>query len=512
MYTVGPLLPIEGIPSGSTLLVVGPPMTGKRALTMRLLAGGFDEEGAAVISTDTSAADIRTTMAQYTASPADQFPLGVIDCVGDSHGTESLGPLDSRVSTPADLTGIGMEFTTLLERLYEDNFPRIRVGLLSLTTMSMYATPEQVVRFLHVITNRINEADSVGFVVAHEDTMGEEPLQQLRSFVDGVVEVRETGDETELRVVGLPEGNTDWTAFGAGQQSGVAAMSPTDPTTSTNGHNHIFEAGSERGGSTATNTSETVDGSLRGIFDAVRADAPTLTVINYDDPPEELAVVERYFDRHGISVREASMDAPEPSSVALLHRGDDLLASETMPALRGAIDIDSDATDTFERRHTSDLLTNLDQSVHGASAANKGLLIDVSHSIELLANRTGTGRLHAGFQQLSNLVDDEQAARIYERLAASGTDVHVYGCPDTEATVPGVTVHPVVTEEIADSWFVVYDGGDNPDQGAALLAQELDTDNTYDGFWTYEQNIIDRIDGYLTATYLDAPSLSGRAD
>src|SRR6056297_2486257 len=219
MFTVGSLLPVEGIPPASTLLVVGPPMTGKRTLAMKLLAAGFDEEGAAVVSTDSSAADIRTDMAQYTDSPAEALPLGVVDCVGDSHGSESLGPFDSRVNSPADLTGIGMQLTSLLERLYGDHSPRLRVGLLSLTTMSMYATPEQVVRFLHVVTNRIRKADAVGFVVAHADTMDEEHLQRLRSFVDGVVEVREHDDEMELRVLGLPQGNTEWTSFGGSQQS-----------------------------------------------------------------------------------------------------------------------------------------------------------------------------------------------------------------------------------------------------------------------------------------------------
>ncbi|MBX0285716.1 hypothetical protein EGH22_05225 [Halomicroarcula sp. F28] len=507
MFRVGSLLPVEGVPPGSTLLIVGPPMTGKRTLAMELLAAGFDDEAAAVVSTDSSAAEIRTAIAQYAESPADQLPLGVVDCVGDSHGPESLGPLDSRVSSPADLTGIGMELTTLMERLYGEYSSRLRVGLLSLTTMSMYAAPEQVVRFLHVVTNRIREADGIGFVVAHADTMEEAHLQRLRSFVDGVVEVREHDDEMQLRVLGLPEGNTEWTSRKTDQRSRA------EPPSAAVGREATADsepAAADAGGSTTTVAP--VDGSLREIFDAVRADAPTLTVTNYSGPPEELAVVERYFDRHGVEVREASMDVAEPKSVALLHRGDDLLASESVPALRGAIDIDAGTTDTFEKRHTSDLLTNLERSVYGASAADKGLLIDVSHNVELLANRTGSGRLHAGFQRLSNLVDDAQAARIYERLASSGVEVHVYGTPDTEATVPGVTVHEEDTEEMAESWFVVYDGDGDPERQSALLAHELDTDNVYDGFWTYKSDIVTRIDDYLTATYLDGATVGGRSD
>ena len=196
----------------------------------------------------------------------------------------------------------------------------------------------------------------------------------------------------------------------------------------------------------------------------------------------------------------------------MLHRGDDLLGAESVPALRGAIDIDAGTTGSLEERHTSDLLTQLDQSVFGASAADKGLLIDVSHSVELLANRTGSGRLHAGFQWLSNLVEDEQAARIYERLGASGVDVHVYGVPDTDAALSGVTVHGIDNQEMRESWFVVYDGGGDPDRTATLLAHELDGENRYDGFWTYESDVTADIDAYLAATYLDTVPADSATD
>jgi len=206
MYSVGSLLPVDGLEPGSTLLVTGPPMTGKRELVVSLLAAGLDEDGVAVVSTDASAADICQSMAQRVGRPADALEMGVVDCVGDGHGTEGLASFDSRVSSPADLTGVGMELTTLLEWLYTGPQTRIRFGRLALTTMSMYADPEQVIRFLNLVTNRITDIGGLGLVVAHSATMGEEHLQQLRSFVDGVIEVREQDGAAERRVLGLPGG------------------------------------------------------------------------------------------------------------------------------------------------------------------------------------------------------------------------------------------------------------------------------------------------------------------
>jgi hypothetical protein len=62
-----------------------------------------------------------------------------------------------------------------------------------------------------------------------------------------------------------------------------------------------------------------------------------------------------------------------------------------------------------------------------------------------------------------------------------------------------VTTHAEPVPELADCWFVVYDGGDRPDRSAALLAEERE-DGVY-GFWTFETETVDRIDAYLDRAY-----------
>jgi hypothetical protein len=55
----------------------------------------------------------------------------------------------------------------------------------------------------------------------------------------------------------------------------------------------------------------------------------------------------------------------------------------------------------------------------------------------------------------------------------------------TETTLSGVHVHPEDGEEIGDSWFVTYETG-----------------GKFRGFWTDSSDIVERLDAYLTATYL----------
>jgi len=65
------------------------------------------------------------------------------------------------------------------------------------------------------------------------------------------------------------------------------------------------------------------------------------------------------------------------------------------------------------------------------------------------------------------------------------------------------TVHAVETDEIAQTWFVVFDGGGNPTQKSALLAHERRPGQFY-GVWTYDGVIVDlALDRFETASSSD---------
>jgi hypothetical protein len=69
--------------------------------------------------------------------------------------------------------------------------------------------------------------------------------------------------------------------------------------------------------------------------------------------------------------------------------------------------------------------------------------------------------------------------------------------------IDGVTLHQEDTREIAESWFVVFDGAGDPLDACALLAEERgDTDERlFYGFWTYDPAIVDDILAHLDQRY-----------
>ncbi|MDS0298730.1 sensor protein [Halogeometricum sp. S1BR25-6] len=145
----------------------------------------------------------------------------------------------------------------------------------------------------------------------------------------------------------------------------------------------------------------------------------------------------------------------------------------------------------------SDVLTRIDRTTF--TSYDGARMVSASREIEDRAWRSGSGTLHAGFQRASAL---RRQAEVYRRLARKNLDIHVYAVPEGDApTLDGATVHLVDDEEIAATWFVVYDGDGEDASKCALLAEERDQ-NVFRGFWTYDPRVVDDVLSHLSNRYV----------
>jgi hypothetical protein len=155
----------DAVEAGTNVLVVGPPMTGKRRLLFDLVGGSASRTGA-FVTTKKPAPKIARWF-QGSRPDDEEWRLSFVDCTGsrDRFGDSSVvGLTDLRaVSSPADLTGVGIELTGILRKWHHDDaVTDPRVGLHSLSTHLMYADVQRVYQFLHVVTTRIATVDGVG--------------------------------------------------------------------------------------------------------------------------------------------------------------------------------------------------------------------------------------------------------------------------------------------------------------------------------------------------------------
>ncbi len=216
MYDLTDVLAVDAvssIPPGSSLLVSAPAMTGKEAFLYDCLAdGASDEQGTVVVTTGGDAEDALDRI-HSRSSALDPDTLCGIDCRTDSD-RENLerddGSYITRVTTPSDMTGIGIGITNCFERLHDVGVDRGRLGLSNLSTMVTYSDKETVFKFCHVLSSRLDSAEFLGLFLVDSTAHNEQTLQVVKQAFDGLIEIRETEGTREARVKGLQPEPSEW--------------------------------------------------------------------------------------------------------------------------------------------------------------------------------------------------------------------------------------------------------------------------------------------------------------
>jgi hypothetical protein len=257
--------------------------------------------------------------------------------------------------------------------------------------------------------------------------------------------------------------------------------------------------------------------SLKRFFDRVDAARRSLLVANRSSPDPIQNVLESTFNEQPVQVGERAVPDVDSDTVLLVD-DDEVLATSPLSALRDTIvTVNSDLYRTgakgIEDLELPAVLERLDDirfRLRGYPKSNteKLLLIVISRYIERVAWQAGRGRHRASFQQLSRIKDERGTRRVYERLADTDVDVHVYGRPDW---VPSerfdVTTHAGHGPDFRDSWFVLFTpdpptpGADTPDTATdhgpvALLAVETEP-QVWEGFWTFDPSLVADLNAYI---------------
>lgn len=216
MYDLTSVLEFDALSEvrpGSSILISGPAMSGKERLAYDILADGLDKgDGAVVVTTGDGAGSVVEEFRSLVPD-LDGSQLGVIDCRGEG-GTdeEAIGNAHAHhVSSPGDLTGIGIGITKALEGLHNAGNEQGRLALVSLSTMLTYTDKKTVFKFCHVLSSRLDSAGYIGVFTIDSGAHDDQTLQVIKQAFDGMIDVRDAeGGGREARVLGLAGEPTDW--------------------------------------------------------------------------------------------------------------------------------------------------------------------------------------------------------------------------------------------------------------------------------------------------------------
>ncbi|AWB27407.1 DUF7504 family protein [Halococcoides cellulosivorans] len=479
MHDLPDQFPSDTLEPGTHLLGLSLPMQGLARLSDLFIAHGLEVgDDCILITTDRGAGDVLQTIQELAADPVlERFVI--VDATGQEYEGESPCQIES-VGSPGDLTGIGIGLTKAIDALEPDP-GEFRVTVDSVSSLLVHAGFDRVYQFMHMVVNRIGSRGGTGISLLAADTDASE-VSQFEGLIDGVIDVRSGDDGGEYRVRGAT-GTGDWY--------------PIDDTKST-------QPTSDRSAAKAPTDDIDVEvpRSFSAFIESVNSRGLTLTICNPDTAIDDQFT--DYFDRHNVGVRSADLTTETPRGAAILHRDAEPIAMSSIENLRAAITLESTESLQDPALKRPAVLRHVHRNEFSVANGSRIELTRISRLIEGRALETGRGALHTGFQRLQRIDDDIGTQAFYEAIGATDVIVHVYGAsadiPDGAADV----VHTAEDGELLDSWFVVYDGGGDPDKMAALVCEEI-APGEYSGVWSYKPADVIAVFEYLETTYGEQP-------
>ena len=337
------LLPgLDPVPDGSALLLEGPPLVGKREHALRMLAHGLDAGDAGIVlTTERTAPEVVDALAEFT-SPRDSSSeaslsaddLMVIDCTGDRATSDAAVPAQTQyVNSPTDLTGAGIALSDALQA-FTDSHDSIRLLTDSLTSLLVYRDLKPVFEFFHNLNKWTTQVAGLSLVVSETDLPGDESLSEFAPLFDGHVQFRQESGATELRVSRLQGGSSGWVTPPPVASATADDAAPAGVTDGTREVPDVKEVISD------------VPASLADILADARENSQAVTAVNVTGE-RRLDVVESYFDRFDVPVREGALDASTPADFAVLHQGSEYVAGASLAELAAAITVERSGADSF---------------------------------------------------------------------------------------------------------------------------------------------------------------------
>jgi hypothetical protein len=208
-----------GIEAGTNILMLAPSMSSAEQLAYALIKPVVGEYSI-VLSTNERAAEV---VDFFKSAGCDKRFIGVIDAITKS-STPSIADTTRLmfVSSPTDLTGIGIKFSNMIESTFEGTFadgetglfpPPIRFCVNSISTLLMYRKLEVLYQFLHILTAKEKKIEGFAIYLLNNESFDDKTLSLIKQLMNGVIEVKMDGTDNYFRVLGIKGTKSDWQKY-----------------------------------------------------------------------------------------------------------------------------------------------------------------------------------------------------------------------------------------------------------------------------------------------------------
>lgn len=194
-----------GFPSGSAVLVYGPPFIGKEILTRTfLLEGARDGMPGVMVLTNAAASDVSLELAAMDPRFHEYEKAGLIhfvDTYSKSIGAEGEMPNAEYLDGPVNLNALALAVGNVQRKLIAKH-PNHRLVFDSLSTLIAYTNPQTAFRFLQVLVGKAKRAGATSLLLLDQGMHTDAEVQMLKHLMDGIVEMKPNDTKFVTKVDG----------------------------------------------------------------------------------------------------------------------------------------------------------------------------------------------------------------------------------------------------------------------------------------------------------------------
>ncbi len=193
-----------GMPENSSILLLGPPKSGKTTFGMQFLFEGLSNNEYGIFITTTSFPEELVKKLEKFGK-LDKFLeaglLRFVDCYSTHVGVDKENTLFIvRVNGPTALTEIGIAFTKILEKIPKS---RIRIVFDSISTLLLYNPMKTVANFMQMFNGKAKNMDASTIFILEEGAHEERDITTINSLLDVIIHLKMDKNQNYIEAIGL---------------------------------------------------------------------------------------------------------------------------------------------------------------------------------------------------------------------------------------------------------------------------------------------------------------------
>ena len=195
----------DGIPGKSSMLILGPPKSGKTILGIHFLFEGLrNNEYGIYVVTNTFPEDLvkRFDSIGDVEEPLQKGLLKFVDCYTIYTGVQKENTVFViRVNGPTALTEIGIAFSQIMKKIPKNS--NVRVIFDSISTLLLHNTPKTVESFVQSMNGKIKGFGAVSMFIMEEGMHDQKDVTTINSLLDALIHLKKEGEERQIEINGF---------------------------------------------------------------------------------------------------------------------------------------------------------------------------------------------------------------------------------------------------------------------------------------------------------------------